>query len=661
MKSVLRLLPMMVVVETVSAGSVAREWNEQNLAAIRSAFPDPPVHARNLFHVSVAMYDAWAAYDEVAVGYLHREGATVPAGLTKEEAREEAVSYAAYRVLVDRYLSNRHPFTPASAASAAFDAFNVEMASLGYSIGNTSVVGESPAAVGNRVAATVLAYSSTDDSRESTGYDDPTYAPVNQPLIVARFGTTLSDPNRWQPLAFDFRVTQNGIIANQVQTFVGAHWGDVRPFALSRESSGAIYFDPGTPPLYGSIEYAENNLEVIEFSRWLDPDDGVVLDYSPGSIGNNTLGENDGAGHTTNPFTGRAYEPNPMKRGDFGRVVAEFWADGPDSETPPGHWNTLANEVAEHPNFARRFRGVGVVLGELEWDVKMYFVLNGALHDAAVATWNCKREYDYVRPISSIRYLGQRNELPIQLGEVEIITAESVQSGERHEHLFFFQGQTAIRAWGGEPIDPETEYSGTEWILASSWLPYQRDTFVTPAFAGYTSGHSAFSRAAAEVLTLMTGSEFFPGGMGTHTVAEGELEFEYGPSEEVTLQWATYYDAADQAGISRLYGGIHVAPDDGPGRIVGSQCAVEAWAVAQEYFDGRVLSEEVPIGITQENGTVTIEWEQDRGMYYQLWSGSELEGLKRFGNVEWAEELTSEVTFPAVGKGFFWVERLSAP
>src|SRR4051812_28357530 len=54
------------------ARSIARAWNEEALSAIRKDTPHPPVHARNLFHLSVAMYDAWAAYDPVAVGYLYR-------------------------------------------------------------------------------------------------------------------------------------------------------------------------------------------------------------------------------------------------------------------------------------------------------------------------------------------------------------------------------------------------------------------------------------------------------------------------------------------------------------------------------------------------------------------------------------------------------------
>ncbi len=71
--------------------SVARQWNEENLAAIRIDVPHPPVHARNLFHVAVAMYDAWAAYDSTAYGYLHHERATAP---DLEAARAEAVSHA---------------------------------------------------------------------------------------------------------------------------------------------------------------------------------------------------------------------------------------------------------------------------------------------------------------------------------------------------------------------------------------------------------------------------------------------------------------------------------------------------------------------------------------------------------------------------------------
>lgn len=657
---------------TVPAGAttVARDWNEENLAAIRTAFPDPPVHARNLFHLSVAMYDAWAAYDSVAVGYVHNEDATVPGGSSLADARREALSYAAYRILVKRYFTSPHPNTPSSAASSAKAAFDARMGTLGYSPAVTTTVGDSPAAVGNRVAASLLAFAATDQSREASGYDDPSYAAANSPLILSMSGTTMVDPNRWQPLAFSSLVTQNGIVLpTNVQTFVGAHWGAVRPFGLHYEDGAKLYFDPGDPPYLngvGDFEFKVNNVEVIRFSSWLDPDDGVMIDCSPGAIGNNTLGQNDGTGHALNPVTMAPYPSNMVKRADFGRVLAEFWADGPDSETPPGHWNKLANQVVDHPDFEPRLAGAGPLLDDLEWDVKMYFALNGALHDAAIAVWGCKRQYDYVRPISSIRYLGQNNLLPMEPGLIEQITVASAAAGERHEHLAAHIGETAIYCWPGEPADPETQYSGAAWILAEDWLPYQRDTFVTPAFAGYVSGHSAFSRAAAELLAAITGSDFFPGGVGSYTYPANELEFELGPSADVTLEWATYFDAADQAGISRIYGGIHVAPDDGPGRIMGAQCGLAAWDLAQKYYDGSIATEEIPVEIVEmADGSVEVSWFQHRGMFYRLYESVNLSSFVPVGPAQRAEFDSRDyfVLSPtdSPGKRFFKVERRIEP
>ncbi|MCC6145649.1 MAG: vanadium-dependent haloperoxidase, partial [Candidatus Hydrogenedentes bacterium] len=135
------------------------------------------------------------------------------------------------------------------------------------------------------------------------------------------------------------------------------------------------------------------------------------------------------------------------------------------------------------------------------------------------------------------------------------------------------------------------DYSGVGWIRAAEWVPYQRATFVTPPFAGYVSGHSTFSRAAAEVLTAFTGDAFFPGGMGEFHCPAGEyLAFEYGPTEDITLQWATYRDAADESGISRIYGGIHVAADDGPGRKMGETAGQNAYAHAKRYYAGQVFN-----------------------------------------------------------------------
>jgi hypothetical protein len=176
--------------------------------------------------------------------------------------------------------------------------------------------------------------------------------------------------------------------------------------------------------------------------------------------------------------------------------------------------------------------------------------------------------------------------LPLVDGLIEVVTAESSAPGQRHEQLADHVGEIAIRAWRGPPEDPETEVSGVGWIRAVEWVPYQRPTFVTPSFAGYVSGHSVFSRSGAEVLTAITGSPYFPGGMMQSTILAGRLLHEEGPTRDITLEWATYYDASDQAGISRLYGGIHIPQDDIEGRRIGAECGTGAWALATRYFTG---------------------------------------------------------------------------
>ena len=552
--------------------SAARVWDEALLDAIRRDVPAPTTHARNLFHVSAAMWDAWAAYDAQADGYLVDEQAEAD---DVAAARDAAISYAAYRILLHRY-------SLAAGLEQTFGELAATLEERCYRVDYVETEGDSPAALGNRIAAAYIAAGRTDGSLEQQRYADPDYAPANAPLVVAKGAPEMRDPSRCQPLALDQLVAQNGVpIPGKVQRFIGSRWGHVRAFALPPGRDG-VRVDPGEPPHADDPAFVEQALEVLRLSSRLDGDDPATIDISPAVRGGNALGTNDGDGHARNPVTGRPYEPNVVRRGDFARALTEFWADGPESETPPGHWNTVANEVSDSPDVEHVIGGRRV--DRLEWDVKLYLVLNGAVHDAAVAAWGVKRHYDTARPISMIRWLGGRGELPRVPGLVETITRASSAPGQRHAHLRGRVGETAVRAWRGHP--PEGGVAGVGWIRAVDWLPYQRPTFVSPAFAGYVSGHSTFSRAAAEVLTRFTGSPYFPGGMLEWDVEPGALVTESGPAEDLTLQWATYYDAADDAGISRLYGGIHISADDFAGRRLGAICGKDAWELAQRYFDG---------------------------------------------------------------------------
>jgi hypothetical protein len=579
--------------EDLGGRSVARVWDEAVLELIRQVIPAPTVHARNLFHTSAAMWDAWAAYDPTADGYFVDEKHTAA---DVNAAREVAISFAAYRILLWRYAT-------VSDLAVATEQLDAVMASLCLRTDDESTDGDGPAALGNRIAATVIDYGSTDGSLEDERYVDSSYRPANDPMIVDESGTVMVDPNAWQPLSLGLQLSQNGLpIPGNIQVNIGPHWGYVSPFALAESPTGTP-IDPGSPPRLGDPatddDFKQTALEVLRFSSQLDPADGVEIDISPASLGNSSLGTNDGSGYSENPVTGEPFVPEMTLRADFYRVIAEYWADGPTSETPPGHWNLIANSVADVPGFERRIAGEGPVVDPLEWDVKTYFALNGAAHDAAIAAWGLKGFHDSVRPISMIRYmggLGQSSDptgpsydpdgLPLEVGLVEVVTDESSARGERHEELADHVGEVAVLAWLGPPDDAETEVSGVGWIRAVDWMPYQRPTFVTPSFAGYVSGHSTFSRAAAEVLTAITGRPHFPSGSYEWVVDEGALIHELGPTADVDLQWVTYYDAADQAGISRLYGGIHIAPDDLAGRVVGAEVGVAAWELARTYFDG---------------------------------------------------------------------------
>jgi hypothetical protein len=285
-----------------------------------------------------------------------------------------------------------------------------------------------------------------------------------------------------------------------------------------------------------------------------------------------------------------------VPRGDYTRILAEFWADGPDSETPPGHWFTILNYVSDHPELVKQFQGVGPVIDDLEWDVKAYLALGGAMQDCAIAAWGAKGWYDSSRPVTAIRgmaELGQSTDpsadnyhpggLPLVPGAIETVLPGDPLAGAFGANV----GKIKVWAWQGSAAinNVDTDFAGVGWVLAESWEPYQRPSFVSPPFAGYVSGHSTFSRAAAEVLTAFTGDAYFPGGMGTFTAPANEfLVFEDGPSVDVELQWATYRDASDECSLSRIYGGIHPYFDDVPGRLMGIDIGLDAFGRAASFY-----------------------------------------------------------------------------
>ncbi len=622
--------------------SIARIWNEALLDAIRNDFARPTVHARNLFHMSASMYDAWAIYNNSKTYLVGSEVHGFKTELqeypidqeTFYEDLNETISYTAYRVLTHRFKNSPN-------ADKTLDKFDLLMSQLGYDTSevSTNYQSGSPEALGNFIAQTYIQYGLIDGSNELTSYKNSYYQPVNTPLAPVIPGNqTITDPNRWQSLSLDTYIDQSGnLIEGSTIDFLSPEWGNVAPFAMETDAITTynrqgntynVYNDPDEPPYLNSANKTSSDAYKWGFSLvsiWsshLDPNDGVLWDISPKAIGNidvenfpndykdypsfyNLLEGGDvGKGHSINPITGNAYQSQLVPRGDYTRVLAEFWADGPDSETPPGHWFTILNYVSDHPSFEKRFKGDGEILSPLEWDIKSYFTLGGAMHDSAISAWSVKGWYDYIRPISAIRYMcdqGQStdtnfpnyNENGIELidGYIEIVNENDPLAGRDNINV----GKIKLYTWKGHAFigNTETDVAGVDWILAEDWWPYQRPSFVTPPFAGYVSGHSTYSRAAAEVMTAITGSAYFPDGMGEFVAKKNEfLVFEEGPSVDLVLQWATYRDASDQCSLSRLWGGIHPPADDIPGRLIGKKIGVDAFNFANAYFENNFQQEE---------------------------------------------------------------------
>jgi PAP2 superfamily len=218
---------------------------------------------------------------------------------------------------------------------------------------------------------------------------------------------------------------------------------------------------------------------------------------------------------------------------DRTKAIAEYWSDGPRSEQPPGHWCLIAQWVSKRDH------------NSLDKDVKLFFALTNAQFDASIAAWDTKRFYDNERPITGIRYLKR--------------------------------GQT-ITAWAGP-------YQGTREIPGETWTPYFRPDVVTPPFPDHVSGHSTFSAASATVLAAFALSDRFG---ASATVRQGSSLIEPGatPSTDVTLSWPTFDAAADEAGLSRRYGGIHYESADLDGRVMGRKVGAAVTAKALAYILG---------------------------------------------------------------------------
>jgi hypothetical protein len=223
---------------------------------------------------------------------------------------------------------------------------------------------------------------------------------------------------------------------------------------------------------------------------------------------------------------------------DTQKAIAEFWAGGPGTASPPGILMWIWKEYMLHIN-----------LHESAPEQMIYSGLDLAQHlfEAGRLTWGIKKHYMQARPIQEVRRL--------------------------------YRGQTL------------TGYDGTS-VSGEAWVPYQEANFVTPPFADYPSGHSTYSQVFASVMTDWFGSTITNGmhkytdmylvtpifasdqsqAFGTFVIPARSSLVQVGvvPAANAQLAFETWQGMADNAGISRKYGGIHATSAHTGGQAIAN-------------------------------------------------------------------------------------------
>jgi len=388
----------MLILPVTGRTDVIAEWSGLALQAIRNESSTPPLAARNLAIVHIAIYDAVNSIEQGNEPYLLDSSELFDASLTAA-----AVS-AAYWSLSFLYPSHEALFDD------AFDRYLAETPA--------NMARENGINIGAEAAFTILGWRDSDGSSTTVPY------------------IPLFDPGAWQRTPPTFRPPEL------------PQWPYVTPFVMTDGGQ----FRPDGPPSLSSTQYTRDFL-LTKILGGLDS-------------------------------TNRTAEQT---------LIARFWSDFSFTVTPPGHWNQIAQNVAtNHGN-------------TLAQNARLFALLNIAMADAGIVSWDAKYAYNFWRPVTAIR--------------------EADTDG-----------------------NPDTE-------IGPSWTPLLN----TPPFPEYTSGHSTFSGAAAAILAAFYGTDHIPFTVGSDTVSG------------VLRCYDSFEAAAEEIGMSRIYGGIHFLSADLDGLEAGRE------------------------------------------------------------------------------------------
>jgi hypothetical protein len=452
--------------------NVVVKWDDELLQTIRA---NPAATGPTVTSRAIAVLHT-AIYDAWAAYVPVADGVHYHGKATdpaSDESKQKAISFAAHDTLV--WLFQGLP-----PSQNRTNDYKLQMDELGYSLGDPS----EPAQIGRLAAQATITYRGDDNSNQANSYADPCLPKCYE---AQNDWNRVDNPWAWQPLCIPLPAPGATSCSGTVQKPYTPHWKNVKSFALTDPQQ---FMPPGPPKLANGL-------------------------YDPKDV--------DTALRDTSNLD------------DTKKVMAEYWADGPKSEFPPGHWALLAQALSRKRAHT------------LDTDVKLFFVIGNAVLDAGISSWAAKYEHDFARPITAIRarYAG-----------------------------------TLVNSWRGP-------YQGYGMVDGSQWRPYQAPNVVTPPFPEYTSGHSTFSGAARIAIIAFTGTDTFNGQV---TIKAGHSLFESGavPARDVVLKWKTFLAAADQAGMSRRYGGIHFESGDRHGRANGASVGYQVYDRAKRHWEGKI-------------------------------------------------------------------------
>jgi hypothetical protein len=443
----------------------------------------PTIISRDMMITCTGMFDAWACYDDNAVGTRLGGSLRRPAAERTLDNKVLAIGYAVTRCLEDLYPEDR----------VWIDAKAVEM---GVDPNQTAIGSKSPSEIGNTVAKVLLDYRHHDGSNQlgdengSSGgaYSDYTY------YHPKRGPDEPQDPDSWRPIPFSDG--KGGIIR---PGFLTPHWYRVIPVGLERGDQ----FRPDPPPKADSEQMKRDVDECINCNAHL------------------TLAQ---------------------------KALVEFMRDGPRSTGQSGHWLLFAQDLSHRDHY------------DLDQDAKLFFCMANVAFDAFISCWDAKRYYDSSRPYWYVRYL-------------------------KHG--------TMLQGYAGPGL-------GVRTMSADDWMPYSPDTFLTPPFPGYTSGHATVSGAGGRMLELISGSDRFevvahrcagamtePGKpLSSIQAVEGVPAADVPNNCYVDLKLATFSATANLAALSRLLGGYHIRTDNEVGLAMGRKLADYCYKKYLTYCDG---------------------------------------------------------------------------